>query len=71
MIFLNDKFFVFAEDAPSDKSSLCVFDKNPCKWVESCDDVLAYRMGLPLHHLCSRAVIRLVRKPISKGGSEK
>jgi len=37
---------------------LCPFDKLPCEFVSSCDEVLALNFGLPLPLQCSRAVIR-------------
>jgi len=45
-----------------DSVSICPFDKNPCHYVESCDDVLALRWGLVIPFHCSRAVFKAVHE---------
>jgi hypothetical protein len=39
-------------------AGLCDFDGLPCLHVESCDDVMALRIGLVSVFVCSRAVLK-------------
>ena len=44
--------------------SLCDFDGLPCEYVNSCDDVLAWRFGVVIGEVpsCSRAVFKAGKK---------
>jgi len=44
--------------------SNCPFDKEPCAYVSSCDDVLSLTFGLDLREdaSCPRAVVKVGKK---------
>lgn len=41
---------------------ICPFDKMPCKYVSSCDEILALDFGLVPPLDCPRAVVKLRRR---------